>query len=145
MNRNIIVFFAMMLLTFPGCSQLLGDPVRLVFQVEYEGDWSGIIVATDYYGSDHDLTEPKDGTEGIAITGFGEDEYSYVIDNNWYYIEAQKDDLEEDGNGELIPNTNTLTVRMIKYNPSEDTRSILREVFTTDDEYFVNTHLAIIE
>lgn len=145
MKHAIAALSTILLLMIISCSDILGDPVRLVFEVEYLGDWSGFIVAADYYGDDYNLTKPKDGTEGIAISGTGHDEYSYVIDNNWYYIFVGKDDLELDGNGEPIPNTNTLTVRIIKYNPSQDSRIILIEESTTNKQNEISAHVAVEE
>ena len=94
LRRTILsLIIVVAIFAFTSCIFLPGEPIDIVFRVEYSGDWIGN-TAVDTYYTDEDVnrTEPAPGTKTESITGSGITDIVASRNATWFYIRAEKAD-----------------------------------------------------
>ncbi len=132
MRHRLPVIFFLFSVLMTGCVSLLSDPVRLVFDVEYPGEWNGIIAKDDYYPEgDLPMSQPGDTATTEAIGGPGDKEYVVVPDKNWYYISASKTD----------GSTNVMVIRISTMNAVTEEKTALITVSNSVTNGSITTNI----
>lgn len=132
MKNKFILPLLFTTVLFVSCTNILEDPIRLVFQIDYPGSWTGVLSEESFYPSDNTIpTTPSETAESQTLSYSGTTEYTRVPDKNLYFISASKQDAL----------TNRIVIRIYKLNLNDSTRTLLIETSTTDGGIAVSTNI----
>lgn len=139
MKLRPFLLLAFLVVSTASCAaSLFESPTRLLIEVSYTSEWEIEVYHTSYYTTNQaSYTEPGpdfDGTTQTETAQHGTSEFTFVLDDNWFYAKASKVEQSEDD----------IVMNFYLYDLQEDTRTLLitaTNAVTGENTSFVQTNI----